>query len=115
MTRKDFEKDLRQALQSLPKAFREKLRNIQVVIDDKPARGKRASLLGLYEGVSLNERTGDYSMVMHDTITLFKRAIEAECKAKKLDIREEIKRTVEHEIAHHFGISDEKLKKLGLY
>lgn len=113
MTHKEFEKLLQNTLRSLPKEFKTKLRNIDVVIKDGPVNGKT---LGLYEGVSLKDRIGgDYTLAMHDRITLFKRAIEKECSAKGLDIREEIRRTILHEIAHHFGISDDRLEDLGVY
>ncbi len=115
MTCKEFEKIAREALDSLPGQFKNKLENIHVVIDDRLARGANKKLLGLYEGVSLKERTGSYSFVMHDKITLFKRAIEDECKARGVDVSKEIRRTVLHEIAHYLGIPDERLKKLGLY
>jgi predicted Zn-dependent protease with MMP-like domain len=116
MTRKEFEKIVQEALDSLPRAFKENLRNIDVVIDDRPARGAKKDLLGLYEGVPLEERTGGgYSFVMHDRITLFKQNIEKECKAGGKDVAQEVRHTLVHEIAHHFGISDDRLKELGVY
>ncbi len=75
----------------------------------------REELLGLYEGISLKDRAQDYSGVMPDKITLFKKAIEAECRKKRSSLRREIKETICHEIAHHFGIGDERLTDLGIY
>jgi predicted Zn-dependent protease with MMP-like domain len=113
MTHKEFERSLQIALRSLPKELKTRLRNIDVIIKDGPASGKT---LGLYEGISLQDRIGgDYSLAMHDRITLFKRAIEKECAGKGLDVREEIRRTILHEIAHHFGITDERLEDEGIY
>jgi len=113
VTRKEFEKLLQGALKSLPKEFKAKLRNVDVVIKDGPAEGR---VMGLYEGVTLKDRIGgDYSLIVHDRITLFKRAIEKECSAKGLDIRQEIRRTLLHEIAHHFGIPDNRLADLDIY
>ena len=115
MTRKEFENIVQGALESLPKVFKEKLENINVVIDDRPARGSKKGLLGLYEGVPLEDRGAGYSFVMHDRITLFKQNIEQECKAGGKDIAREVRHTLAHEIAHHFGISDERLRELGVY
>jgi len=68
-------------------------------------------LMGLYEGVPLTERA-DYGMVLPDRITLFQKAIEAVCDNDE-EVVQEIKDTVVHEVAHHFGIDDEKLEELG--
>ena len=115
MTQKEFEKIVQGALDSLPKVFKEKLQNIDVMIEYRPARGERKGLLGLYEGVPLEKRTGGYSFVMHDRITLFKRNIEKECEAGGKDIEREVRHTLAHEIAHHFGISDDRMRDLGIY
>ncbi len=112
MTRKEFEKLVLEALQSLPKRFRDRLENIDVVVEEGSGD---EDLLGLYEGVPLGERTGAYSMALPDKITLFKRALEVECEENGTDLKEEIRCTVEHEIAHHFGMSDEALEEGGIY
>jgi predicted Zn-dependent protease with MMP-like domain len=111
MTRKEFETLTRDVLKKLPKEFKEKLQNVDVVIDCS-AGGK---LLGLYQGVPLNGRTVYYGLVMPDKITLFKKNIELECKEYGLDIRKEIKHVIQHEIAHHFGITDKRLRDIGRY
>lgn len=114
MTRKEFDKLVREALRSLPKRFRDKLENIDVCVEEG---SDDRDTLGLYEGVPLNERTHEYGMglVMPDKITLFKRAIEDECRRTKKDPREEIRDTVRHEIAHHFGMTDEELERGDVY
>lgn len=123
MTREEFEKLVRSALLELPKEFKDKLQNVDVVIEEdidmdmvkKLGLGARGRLLGLYEGVPLKNRTHYYGMVLPDKITLFKQNIESACRASGKDIREEIRHVIQHEIAHHFGISDKRLEDLDIY
>ena len=123
MTRKEFELLVRNALKELPKEFKDKLQNIDIVIEEeidmeavkRLGLGAKGRLLGLYQGVPLKDRTHYYGMVMPDKITLYKQNIERSCEAGRSDIREEIKHVIQHEIAHHFGISDKRLKDLGIY
>ena len=123
MTRKEFEAIVVDALKELPKQFKDKLQNIEVVIEEEPdmdavrtlGLGAEGRLLGLYQGVPLKNRTHYYGMVMPDKITLYKQNIEQACKLKEANIREEVKHVVQHEIAHHFGISDKQLKDMGIY
>ena len=123
MTRKEFEKLVHDALVDLPKEFKDKLENVDVVIEEgidmnvvkKLGLGAKGRLLGLYQGVPLKDRTHYYGMVMPDKITLYKQNIERSCEAGGSDICEEIKHVIQHEIAHHFGISDNRLKDLGIY
>ena len=123
MTRKEFEDIVRTALDELPPEFAEKLQNVDVVIEDSPDMGMvkerqlggKGRLLGLYQGVPLKNRTHYYGMVLPDKITLFQRNIERACQAQGLDIRAEVKHVIQHEIAHHFGISDDRLRDLGIY
>ena len=94
--------------------------NVAVVVDDLPSRLQLGGttieegnyLLGLYEGVPLTDRY-DYSMVLPDKITLFQEAIEAICSSDEEIVRE-IRDTVVHEVAHHFGIEDDRLEELGI-
>jgi len=123
MTREEFELLVRNALKELPKEFKDKLQNIDIVIEEeidmeavkRLGLGAKGRLLGLYQGVPLKDRTHYYGMVMPDKITLYKQNIERSCEAGGSDIREEIKHIIQHEIAHHFGISDKRLKDLGIY
>lgn len=123
MTRKEFEALIVNTLGKLPKDFKDKLQNVDVVVEEEPdmdmvkklSLGAKGRLLGLYQGVPLKNRTHYYGMVMPDKITLYKQNIERECKARGLDIGEEIKHVIQHEIAHHFGISDKRLKDLDIY
>ena len=123
MTHKEFEVLARDALGELPKEFKDKLQNVDVVIEEELTMdmvkrlglGAKGRLLGLYHGVPLKDRTHYYGMVIPDKVILYKQNIERECKESGLDIYEEIKHIIQHEIAHHFGISDRRLKDLGIY
>ena len=114
MTRKKFEALVRDVIKKFPKKFKEKLQNIDIVVDGGLDK-KSASLLGLYRGVPLESRGHYYSIVLPDKITLYQRNIELECEAQGLDIRDEVKNVIQHEIAHYFGISDKRLTELGVY
>ena len=123
MTRREFETIVKDVLRELPKEFKDKLQNIDIVIEEeldmeavkRLGLGAKGRLLGLYQGVPLKDRTHYYGMVMPDKITLYKQNIESSCEEGGSDIREEIKHVIQHEIAHHFGISDKRLKDLGIY
>jgi len=123
MDRKDFESMVLRALDELPQGFKDKLENIDIVIEDQPDMdtvktmklGTKGRLLGLYQGVPLKARTHYYGMVLPDKITLFKANIELACRASGAEAYDEIKHVLEHEIAHHFGISDQRLRDLGTY
>jgi len=123
MDLKEFEGMVQRALDELPGDFGKRLENIEVIVEDMPDMetakslklGSKGRLLGLYQGVPLKARTHYYGMVMPDKITLFKSNIERTCQENDLDAYGEIKHVLEHEIAHHFGITDERLKDLGAY
>ncbi|OGO07840.1 MAG: hypothetical protein A2Y92_04760 [Chloroflexi bacterium RBG_13_57_8] len=117
-----FEKLVGEAIERLPEEFRERLENIDIVVADTPTRAQLKSfkekhghsLLGLYEGVPLTERTHEYGFVVPDKITVFHKSIEAMCRSDA-QVIDEIQKVVRHEIAHHFGISDDRLEELGRY
>ncbi len=119
MERERFEALVAQALNDLPTEFHSKLENIDVVIEDWPTSMQltemelrhRTELLGLYEGVPQNRRGGGYSMVLPDKITIFQRPIEAKCRSDG-KIEMEIQAVLRHEIAHHFGMSEEDLRRI---
>ncbi len=123
MNRNEFEVLVRDVLEKLPKEFKNKLQNVDVVIEENLdmntiktlGLGAKGRFLGLYQGVPLKDRTHYYGIVMPDKITLYKQNIELVCKTTGLDIREEVRHVIQHEIAHHFGISDKRLKDLGVY
>ncbi len=123
MERKEFEQLVARAFDELPEDYKSKLENIDIVIEDLPdidtakklRLGTRGHLLGLYQGVPLKDRTHYYGMVMPDKITLFKANIERACGQKGESVYDEIKHVIQHEIAHHFGISDQRLTDLDIY
>jgi len=122
MTREKFEKLVIEALHHLPKVFKEALENVDVVVEEEHSPCKengvierhRRLVLGLYQGVPLTKRHQYYGMVMPDKISIFKDNIERVCKADK-EIICLVAHTVQHELAHHFGISDDRLRDLGVY
>jgi predicted Zn-dependent protease with MMP-like domain len=119
MDRERFEELVARAVEELPEEFRDRLENIDIVVQDRPTAeqlrasglGRGQTLLGLYEGVPLTDRTRGYGMVPPDMITIFQKTIEAGCRTDT-DIKKEIQRVVRHEIAHHFGIGDSRLEEL---
>lgn len=122
LSAKTFEALVVQALDELPEFFRAKLENIEVLVADRPTPAELAEvglepdelLLGLYQGIPLIERTGDYNMALPDTITLYRLSFAESCDTPE-DVVAEVQQTVKHEIAHYFGISDERLRQLGAY
>lgn len=106
-----FRELVAEALDGLPSWVLERLDNVEVLVEDDPPPGRRG-LLGLYEGIPLTERGSGYFGVLPDRITLFRTTIEA-AAGDDQDLREVIRDTVVHEVAHFFGISDERLGELG--
>jgi predicted Zn-dependent protease with MMP-like domain len=109
----DFEESVEDALASLPPQLRDFMSNVAIVIEDEPPRGM--PLLGLYQGFPLNQRSSGYAGVPPDKITIFRGPLERLYGADPTRLRAEIRRVVLHEIAHHFGISDERLVELDRY
>ncbi|HEX2038128.1 MAG TPA: metallopeptidase family protein [Acidimicrobiales bacterium] len=104
-----FEELVADALDSIPEELGRLMHNVAVVVDHRSPPG---TLFGLYQGVPLTER-GDYGgMAMPDRITIFRRAICADC-ATEDEVVEQVRVTVVHEVAHHFGIDDDRLDELG--
>jgi predicted Zn-dependent protease with MMP-like domain len=101
------------ALDSLPADLRRRMSNVDIVIEDEPPRGE--PLLGLYEGVPLTQRTSGYAGVLPDKITLFRGPLERLSRGDPRRLEAEVRRVVLHEIAHHFGIDDERLIDIGRY
>lgn len=114
MTTEEFESLVSEALEDLPLYFKRKLDNVAIVVEDWPspeqARGR--FLLGLYEGIPKPKRGAGYSMVLPDKITIFKRPIELISRGDEKMIKNLVFDTVWHEIAHHFGISDERIQEM---
>lgn len=122
MERERFEELVEQAVEGLPEEFQERLENLAIMVEDWPTSeqlreagiGRRQDLLGLYEGVPFPHRGSGYNMVLPDRITIFQRPIELHYSSDESTIKK-IQDTVRHEIAHYFGISDERLREIGRY
>ena len=109
VTTEDFERLVGEAVDSLPPELGRAMENVGVYVDDAtPA----SNLLGLYQGVPLTSRGTSYSATMPDRITIFKASICRICQSEA-EVVERVRRTVIHEIGHHFGIDDARLKELG--
>lgn len=120
LSRKEFEKIVAEALDELPVEIADALSNISVVVERWPSPEiirkmnlrSRYELLGLYEGVPLSRRGVGYSGVLPDRVTIFQGPIEATGKRKD-ELRESIRSVVVHEIAHHIGLGEERIRELG--
>ena len=117
-----FESLVAEALDELPPDVQAQLDNIDVVVEDWPDRATlhRAGLrhpmqlLGIYHGVPRTKRTHNYGLVLPDKITIYRRPIEMRSRTAD-DVRATVRRVVRHEIAHHFGIGDDRLREIGAY
>jgi predicted Zn-dependent protease with MMP-like domain len=122
VNRRRFERLVAEALDGLPLKFQEWMENVDVVIETWPSRETTRSmglppgetLMGLYEGVPLTKRTSRYGQVLPDRITIYQGPIEACCRNAE-EVRLRVRQVVMHELGHHFGISDERLRELGAY
>ena len=117
-----FEQWVQAAWDALPEDFRSQLRNVEVVVEDWPDRetvhlahiSYRGGLLGFYHGVPLTERGQGYYLVTPDKISIYREPILMQCRTDA-EVRELVGHVLRHEIAHHFGISDDRLHELGAY
>ena len=97
------------ALDELPEELGRLMRNVAVTVEHNPGP---PGLLGLYQGVPLTNRTTQYAGVLPDRITIYRLAICRVCRTED-EVREQVRRTVIHEVGHHFGIDDDRLRELG--
>jgi predicted Zn-dependent protease with MMP-like domain len=110
MTRRRFEELVADALDTIPPELTAAMDNVVVLVEDR--HHEEPDLLGLYEGIALTERTSDYGGVLPDRITLDQDAQLEQC-ADEDEVVHEVAVTVVHEVAHHFGIDEETLHRLG--
>lgn len=112
-----FEELVALALETLPDEIARQIDNVNIEVQDWPTReqarmaGPRGLLLGLYQGVPLTRRSSGYGMVLPDRITIFQGPIETVSRSEP-ELVEQVRSTVIHEVAHHFGISDERLHEI---
>jgi predicted Zn-dependent protease with MMP-like domain len=108
-----FPAAIQAALDSLPGELRKAMSNVEIVVEDEPPPGRR--LLGLYQGIPLTKRTQWYAFALPDKISIYRGPIERRSGGDPAQLAAEVRRVVLHELAHHFGISDERLLELGRY
>ena len=111
MSRDEFEGLVAEALDTIPPELAGLMSNVVVVVEDF-APADDPDLLGLYSGIPLTERDGNYAGFLPDQVTIFREPILGMCETRD-DVVEEVRITVVHEIAHHFGIDDARLEELG--
>jgi len=119
MDREKFETLVAEAIDNLPLEFRNRLENVDVVVEDWPTSGQlkkvklshRSQLLGLYQGVPQTNRGRGYGLVPPDKISIFRKPIEGQCHSNE-EIGVKITEVVCHEIAHHFGIDERTLRSI---
>lgn len=115
MRRAAFERLVAQALDGLPRRFAERLRNVAVMVEAKPSRKIAAELggdiLGVYQGASEFEQSPMAAYELPEIIVIYQENIEAVCRSDA-EIVQEVRKTVIHEVGHHFGLSDEDMEEL---
>ena len=109
----DFERWVEEATDALPPELRDAMSNVAIVIEDEPPPGR--PLLGLYQGLPLTRRGSSYAAVPPDKITIYRGPLERHYGGDPDRLRREVRRVVLHEIAHHFGIGDDRLREIGRY
>jgi len=118
LNRTEFEKIVKEGIRAIPEKFLRKLENVAIIVEEEPTPAQKKklnlhpswTLFGLYEGVPQLERGANYSAVLPDKITIFQNPIEAAARDEK-DIKEMVKNTVWHEIAHHFGMNEARVRQ----
>jgi predicted Zn-dependent protease with MMP-like domain len=109
----DFGDLVEAGLAALPPALRDAMSNVAIVVEDEPPDG--LPLLGLYQGLPLTRRGSVYGAVPPDKITIFRGPLERLYGHDSKVLQAQVRRVVLHEIAHHFGISDDRLRELDRY
>jgi predicted Zn-dependent protease with MMP-like domain len=108
-----FEEYMQDALDALPDDLRKEMSNVEIVVEQEPPPGQ--PLLGLYQGIPLTRRGGFYAGALPDKITIYRGPLERLYGSDEEQLRRQVKRVVLHEVAHHFGISDERLVEIDRY
>ena len=109
----DFVGAVEDALDALPADLRGAMSNVTILVEDEPPPAQ--PLLGLYQGVPLTRRTSGYAGALPDKITIYRGPLERLYGSTGARLAEAVRHVVLHEVAHHFGISDERLIELGRY
>jgi predicted Zn-dependent protease with MMP-like domain len=122
VTEDDFYDLVADALESIPQHFQARLDNVEILVEDFPSWNtmrlakvrSKWQLLGFYHGVPLTERTSGYNLITPDKISIYRRPIEAQVDGPE-ELRALVHRVVLHEVAHYFGIDDNRLVEIGAY
>ena len=122
MNRIEFEQLVAEALDLLPAEFLDRLDNVEVIVEPYADGGTLRlanvhdpmQLLGFYHGIPLTARSQGYTLVLPDKISIYQQPIERMCRTPEA-IRAQVGRTVMHELAHHFGLDDDRLREIGAY
>jgi predicted Zn-dependent protease with MMP-like domain len=117
MTRREFNALVRQALAAIPRRFRDRMRNVEIIVEDRPSPELLAemghepgeTLFGLYQGTPLTERAWAHGNALPDRIVLYQRAIEESCETDD-EVFDEVCLTLIHEAGHYFGLSEEEIE-----
>jgi predicted Zn-dependent protease with MMP-like domain len=117
----EFEEMVRRGVEALPDEFRERIANVEFAVEERarPSDYARetpagATLLGVYRGVPLTRRGAHYNMIAPDRIVIFRQPLQRIAR-DAADLEERVHHVVRHEVAHYFGISDERLREIGAY
>ena len=118
-SQEEFEQIVSDTIDAIPKKYADRMNNVGFVIEDEPTSEQQEkmhlvngrTLYGLYEGIPLTQRTGNYSLVLPDKITIFKKPIEMSCQTLE-EVKEHVRHTIWHEVAHHFGLGHDQIYKL---
>ena len=116
LSRRSFQRLVERALADLPDEFARRLENVAVIVEDRPSPAKLAALgfapdetlFGLYEGIPLGERSGNYHLAAPDRITIYRLPILEQCHSED-EVVQEVRATVIHEVGHFFGLGDDEL------
>ncbi len=119
MSRIEFERLVEKALRKLPRAFKDTIKNVAVVVEDWADDETLAemgieppdTLYGLYRGIDITRRDSGYGNVLPDTVTIYQGPIEEDCEDED-DMADLVRETVIHEIGHYFGLDDETMHRI---
>ncbi len=122
MGRDLFEQFVAEAVETIPEFFQQEMENVEVVVEDCPdpetmqraGVKNRAQLLGFYHGIPKTKRTHNYGLVLPDKISIYRQPIMMRCHDWE-EVLRMVHRVVRHEVAHHFGIDDDRLREIGAY
>jgi predicted Zn-dependent protease with MMP-like domain len=122
MDRHEFEAVVAEAANNLPEAFRDQIANLEFSVEEwangadyaRTGTPSNSWLLGVYRGVPLTKRGGYYNMMLPDTIVVFRQPLQRIAR-DEADLRERIRHVGRHEVAHYFGISDDRLREIDAY